>query len=164
MSLILLWKHNQGIDWSRLKRSVAKRVGVILSREVASAPGKAGVKGKFSTALERCRLFHKNNELFSNRGLLKACFMIFGSVRSSYSHPDLLLITTHFFRSHRSSTLDFHFLSHYSYIKAIMLYKGNHWTRCAGFMDALWVRLGITNYDLGTSWALPGDNLGLTWG
>ena len=49
----------------------------------------------------------------------------------------------HFFRSHRSSTLDFHFLSHYSYIKAIMLYKGNHWTKCAGFMDASWVRLGI---------------------
>ena len=53
-----------------------QNVGVILSREVASAPGKAGVKGKFSTALERCRLFHKNNELFSNRGLLKECFMI----------------------------------------------------------------------------------------
>merc|ERR1712211_202102 len=34
----------------------------------------------------------------------------------------------HFFRSHRSSTLDFHFLSHYSYIKGIKLYKGNHWT------------------------------------
>merc|ERR1711978_297651 len=52
---------------------------------------------------------------------------IFSSVRSSYSHPDLLLIhPPHFFRSHRSSTLDFHFLSHYSYIKAIMLYKGNH--------------------------------------
>ena len=47
---------------------------------------------------------------------------------------------------------------------AIMLYKGNHWTRCAGFMDASWVRLGITNDDLGTSWALPGDNLGMTWG
>ena len=48
------------------------------------------------------------------------------SVRSSYSHPDLLVITTsstHFFRSHRSSTLDFHFLSHYSFIKAIMLYE-----------------------------------------
>ena len=45
-----------------------------------------------------------------------------------------------------------------------MLYKGNHWTRCAGFMDASWVRLGITNDDLGTSWALPGDNLGMTWG
>merc|ERR1712067_33137 len=29
---------------------------------------------------------------------------------------------------HRSSTLDFHFLSQYSPIKAIMLYKGNHWT------------------------------------
>ena len=51
---------------------------------------------------------------------------IFSSVRSSNSHPDLLLIHhqqhPHFFRSHRSSTLDFHFLSHYSYI------KGNHWT------------------------------------
>merc|ERR1711940_41890 len=90
---------------------------------------------------------------------------IFSSVRSSYSHPDLLLIhPPHFFRSHRSSTLDFHFLSHYSYIKAIMLYKGNHWTRCACFMDASWDRLGINNNDLGTSWALPGDNLGMTWG
>ena len=50
------------------------------------------------------------------------------SVRSSNSHPDLLVTQhhPHFFRSHRSSTLDFHFLSHYSYIKAIMLYKGNH--------------------------------------
>ena len=88
------------------------------------------------------------------------------SVRSSNSHPDLLLTQhpPHFFRSYRSSTLDFHFLSHYSYIKAIMLYKGNHWSRCAGFMDASWVRLGITNDDLGTSWALPGDNLGMTWG
>merc|ERR1712047_215771 len=33
----------------------------------------------------------------------------------------------HFFRSHRSSILDFHFLSHYSYIKAMMLYKGKTW-------------------------------------
>ena len=49
------------------------------------------------------------------------------SVRSSNSHPDLLVTLNHFFRSHRSSTLDFHFLSHYSYIKAIKLYKGNHW-------------------------------------
>merc|ERR1711978_819079 len=51
------------------------------------------------------------------------------SVRSSNSHPDLLLIQhpTHFFRSHQSSTLDLHFLSHYSYIKAIMLYKGTTW-------------------------------------
>merc|ERR1712240_821433 len=87
------------------------------------------------------------------------------SVRSSYSHPDLLLIhhpPPHFFRSHRSSTLDFYFLSHYSYIKAIKLYKGNHWTLSAGFMDTLWVRLGITDDDLGTSWSLPGDNLGMT--
>merc|ERR1711940_427019 len=70
---------------------------------------------------------------------------------------------SHFFRSHRSSTLDFHFLSHYSYIKAIMLYKGNHWTRCAGFMDASWVGLGITDNDLGTSWALLWQNLARLW-
>merc|ERR1711873_158317 len=56
---------------------------------------------------------------------------IFSSVRSSYSHPDLLLThhhhPPHFFRSHRPSTLDFHFLSHYSYIKSMMLYKGKTW-------------------------------------
>ena len=54
---------------------------------------------------------------------------IISSVRSSYSHHDLLLITssTHFFRSHRSSTLDFHFLSHYSYMEATILYKGKTW-------------------------------------
>ena len=62
------------------------------------------------------------------------CISVFiSSVRSSNSHPDLLLThhhptPPHFFRSHRSSTLDFHFLSQYSYIKAIMLYKGHHWT------------------------------------
>ena len=41
--------------------------------------------------------------------------VLVSSVRSSYSHPDLLLThptTNHFFRPHRSSTLDFHFLSH----------------------------------------------------
>ena len=55
---------------------------------------------------------------------------IVSSVRSSNSHPDLLVTHhqhPHFFRSHRSPTLDFHFLSHYSYIKAIMLYKGKTW-------------------------------------
>merc|ERR1711952_30442 len=56
-------------------------------------------------------------------------------------------------------TLDFHFLSHYSYIKAIMLYKGNHWVRCAGFMVASWVRLGITMM----TWGHLGDDLGMTW-
>ena len=81
MSLIFLWKHNQKLVGQDSKDQWQKElhfqnVAVILSREVASAPGKAGVKGKFFTALERCRLFHKNNELFSNRGLLKACFMI----------------------------------------------------------------------------------------
>ena len=43
------------------------------------------------------------------------------------------------------ATLDIHFLSHYSYIKAKMLFKDNHWTPCAGFMDASLVKLGITN-------------------
>ena len=58
-------------------------------------------------------------------------WLFVSSVRSSNTHPDLLVIhptSNHFFRSHRSSTLDFHFLCRYSYIKAIMLYKGNHWT------------------------------------
>ena len=50
----------------------------------------------------------------------------------------------HFFRSHRSSTLDFHFLSHYSYIKAIMLYKGNHWTYLLATLYTLWVQQDIT--------------------
>ena len=52
---------------------------------------------------------------------------IVSSVRSSNSHPNLLVTQhhPHFFRSHRSSTLDFRFVSHY---KAIMLYKGNRWT------------------------------------
>ena len=39
--------------------------------------------------------------------------------------PTYYWSTTHFFRSHRSSVLDFHFLSHYNYIKAIMLYKSH---------------------------------------
>ena len=63
---------------------------------------------------------------FSFSLLLLLCLSnIIVSVRSSYNHPDLLLIHhqhPHFFRSHRSSIQDFHFLSHYSYI------KGNHWT------------------------------------
>ena len=55
--------------------------------------------------------------------------IIISSISSSNCHPCLLPTKHHhFFRSLRSSTLDFHFLSHYSYIKAIMLYKGNHWT------------------------------------
>ena len=44
------------------------------------------------------------------------------------------------------------------------LYKGIHWTRCEGFMDASLVQLGITNDDFWTYWALPGDNLGIIWG
>ena len=33
-----------------------------------------------------------------------------------------------------------------------MQYKGNHLTRCAGFMDASWIRLGITNDDSDILW------------
>merc|ERR1712016_589731 len=44
----------------------------------------------------------------------------------------------------------------------LKLYKGNHWTQCACFMDASWVPLGITNDDLGTSWGGLGYDLGTT--
>ena len=75
------------------------------------------------------------------------------SVRSSNSHPDLLL--THHQHPLFQTTLVLNtglsLSEPLSYIKAIMLYKGNHWTQCAGFRDASWVRLGITNDDLGTS-------------
>ena len=43
--------------------------------------------------------------------------VVISSVWSSNSHPDLLVTHNHFFRPHWSSTLDFHFLSHYSFIK-----------------------------------------------
>merc|ERR1711952_568922 len=91
---------------------------------------------------------------------------IFSSVRSSYSHPDLLVTQQHHptFPDHTGPqhwTFTFY---HYSYIKAIMLYKGNHWTPCAGFMDASGVRLNINNDDLRSSWKLHEDNLGMIWG
>ena len=68
--------------------------------------------------------------------------------------------TNHFFRSHRSSTLDFHFLSHYSYIKAIMLYKGKTWQdsgilwNTLSYSDILWhtlARSGILWHTLSYS-------------
>merc|ERR1711952_521081 len=74
---------------------------------------------------------------------------IFSSVRSSYSHPYLLLIhpTTHFFRSHRSSILDLHFLSHYSYIKAklgkTLEYSGILWHTLA-YSGILWHTLAYS--------------------
>merc|ERR1711873_293811 len=55
---------------------------------------------------------------------------------------------THFFRSHQSSTLDFHFLSHYSYIKA------------HGFD---WASLMMTWGHLGHYQGQLGDGLGMTW-
>merc|ERR1711902_33448 len=78
------------------------------------------------------------------------------SVRSSYSHPDLLLITPLFQITPVLNT-------GLSLSKPLQLYKGYHCTQCAGFMDASWVRLGSTNDDLGTSWALPGQNLERLW-
>ena len=67
-------------------------------------------------------LWHEIKKKSSLISVIETRSRFISSVRSSYSHPDLLLIhhpTTHFFRSHRSSTLDFRFLSNYSYIKAI---------------------------------------------
>ena len=80
-------------------------------------------------------------------------YFFVSSVRSSNSHPGLLL--THHQHPLFQTTLVLNtglsLSEPLSYIKAIMLYKGNHWTQCAGFRDASWVRLGITNDDLGTS-------------
>ena len=78
---------------------------------------------------------------------------LISSVRSSYSHPDLLVIQhpTHFFRSHRSSTLDFDFLSHYRYIKAIMLYEGKTWQdsgilwKTLAYSSIVWHTLAYTD-------------------
>merc|ERR1711873_168035 len=62
----------------------------------------------------------------------------------------------HFFRSHWSSTLDFHFLSHYSYIKAIMLYKGKTWQdfcklwHTLAYSGILWHTLAYTDIHLHT--------------
>ena len=58
------------------------------------------------------------------------------SVRSSNSHPDLLVIQQQqhptFSDTHRSSIMDFHFLSHYSYI------KGNLWTHMLASCIPYW--------------------------
>ena len=93
--------------------------------------------------------------------------MFVSSVRSSNSHPDLLL--TH--QQHPLFQITPVLNTGLSLSEPLQLYKGynaiykgNHWTQYAGFMDASWVPLGITDDDLGTSWALPGGNLGMTWG
>ena len=84
---------------------------------------------------------------------------IFSSVRSSNSHPDLLLIHhnhPHFFRSHWPSTLDFHFLSHYSNIKAIMLKKA-----ITGLnVLASWMPHGFDWASLMMTWGHLGQYLG----
>merc|ERR1711873_282826 len=66
--------------------------------------------------------------------------------------------------THRSSTLDFHFLSHYSYIKAItgldMLASWVlHWFDWATLM-VTWGHLG---HYLGMTWALFWQNLARLW-
>merc|ERR1711978_92810 len=50
-----------------------------------------------------------------------------GSIWLFLAPSGALIAIPTYFRSHRSSTLDFHFLSHYSYIKAMMLYKDKTW-------------------------------------
>merc|ERR1712163_32477 len=61
-------------------------------------------------------------------GILWHTLAYFGILWQTLANSGKLWQTlANFFRSHRSSTLDFHFLSHYSYIKAMMLYKGKTW-------------------------------------
>merc|ERR1711873_201245 len=79
---------------------------------------------------------------------LGSIMAIFSSVRSSYSHPDLL-VTHH---QHPLFQITLVLNTGLSLSEPLQLYKGynakgNHWTRCAGFMDASWVRLGITDDD-----------------
>ena len=106
--------------------------------------------GSTTLILKLCHIFDEDETKTS----LPYNTTLFSSVRSSNSHPDLPVtqqqhplfqitpvLNTGLSLSERLQL----------YIKAITLYKGNHWTQCAGFMDASWVRLGITNDDLGTS-------------
>ena len=44
----------------------------------------------------------------------------------------------------------------------IQLYQKQSLDSSAGYMYTLWVQQDITDDDLGTSWALPGDNFGMT--
>ena len=93
---------------------------------------------------------------------VKAC--IFCQLRQELLQPSRPITDPppppHFFRSHRSSTLDFHFLSHYSYIKAIMLYKS-----ITG-LDVLasWMPHGFDWASLMMTWGHLGHYLGTTWG
>ena len=89
------------------------------------------IKSVLSSLLSsQYKFYFVDSELNGPKCTMYYMLPIFSSVRSSNSHPDLLVIQHHhpLFRSHRSSTLDFHFLSYYSYIKVIKLYKGNQWT------------------------------------
>ena len=88
--------------------------------------------------------------------LIKWLHYFLSSVRSSNSHPDLLVIhhPTQLFQI--TPVLN----TGLSLSEPLQLYKGNHWTRCAGFIDASWIRLGITNDDLGAVHILRNTNLG----
>ena len=111
---------------------------------VKFSPPYKSKQGRSTWSVSPTHLFLKWSGLVKLNRSIPCCF----SQNCLVTHP------THFFRLHRSSTLDLHFLSHNSYI------KGNNWTRSAGFMDTLWVRLGITDDDLGHL----GHYLGTTWG
>ena len=82
---------------------------------------------------------------------------IFSSVRSSNSHPDLLLTQHPTFSDLACLPLyntDFHFLSQYSYIKS------NHWTH----LLATCILYGYNRTSLMTIWGHLGHYLGTTLG
>ena len=98
-------------------------------------------------------LFHISEEIPQMWKAREICRVTEDATRFLFPHNDNYLLapsealiaiptyywyssTNHFFRSQRSSTLDFHFLSHYLYIKAIMLYKGYDWTYLIFVADA----------------------------
>ena len=97
----------------------------------------------------------KSHEFMYAKKLNFFCFgiRVFSSVRSSNSHPDLLLTQHPLFSSHRSSLTTFTFWATTAISRAIM-------PLICWLMDTWWESLA----PLMTSWALPGDNLGMTWG
>ena len=147
-------------------RNRKKRQQTFKERQYLPGPGELGASERRVTLLlltiilthmvltlpaRVCRnkiLIYSPQELVSTNMIhvkIARTFAIVSFVRSSNSHPDLLLTHHHhhhhplFFRSHRSSTMDLHFLNQYSYI------KGNH---CTGLICWLHVYLIFEQQDI----------------
>ena len=133
-----------------LKRSASKKVFYIIRiywgwwDEPAIRRGLPQVP---KSGVEKIVLINEIGDWTLTQHIIIFVFPFVSSVRSSNGHPDLLVTQQqhpHFFRSHRSSTLDFHFLSHYSYIKAIMLYIKAKLGKTLAYSGILWHTLAFS--------------------